>query len=391
MIPALVVFLYLGVVLAIGLFAGRASARRPRRRGLLPGRAVARPGGVPAVALRREHDGVLDPRRLGPRLRQRHRHLRADGVLVGADHPAQPLRGRHAAVGARQAARLHHAGADVPRPLGVRAHRHRDLRGAGRPAGALHRHRGDRRRHDAARRQRRAGPVLAGRRHRLAGGDGRTSSSAGCAARRGSTRFRRCSSSSFGDDRGARSSRAGMGGFRQAVEALLAAPATAPLLTRERVSPLYFFSYTFIPLSSIAFPHIGIFCLTARRLAHFRRTVVLYPICMLAIWLPSVFLGVIANRAVDVPAIAAKLDARATLAAAGPALPPAQRDDLRARAARRRCHPRPGRGICSAVADGAARGVGDGRGHGERLADSGAVDDVHRGRGRVLPGREARA
>ena len=48
------------------------------------------------------------------------------------------------------------------------------------------------------------------------------------------------------------------------MEALLASPATAPLLTRERVSPLYFFSYTFIPLSSIAFPHICIFCLTAR-------------------------------------------------------------------------------------------------------------------------------
>ena len=81
------------------------------------------------------------------------------------------------------------------------------------------------------------------------------------------------------------------------MESMLASPSTAPLLTRERVSPLYFFSYTFIPLSSIAFPHIGIFCLTARRLAHFRKTVVLYPICMLAIWLPSVFLGVVANRA----------------------------------------------------------------------------------------------
>jgi SSS family solute:Na+ symporter len=126
---------------------------------------------------------------------------------------------------------------------------------------------------------------------------------------------------------------AGMGGFRQAIEAMLAAPSTAPLLTRERVSPWYFFSYTFIPLSSIAFPHIGIFCLTARRLAHFRRTVVLYPICMLAIWLPSVFLGVIANRAVDVPAIAAKLEARTTLAAEGPTLPSGRRDELRARAA----------------------------------------------------------
>ena len=84
---------------------------------------------------------------------------------------------------------------------------------------------------------------------------------------------------------------AGMGGFRQAMEAMLASPATAPLLTRERVSPLYFFSYTFIPLSSIAFPHICIFCLTARSVQHFRKTVVLYPICMLLIWLPSVFLG----------------------------------------------------------------------------------------------------
>jgi SSS family solute:Na+ symporter len=126
---------------------------------------------------------------------------------------------------------------------------------------------------------------------------------------------------------------AGMGGFRQAVESMLAAPSTAPLLTRERVSPLYFFSYTFIPLSSIAFPHIGIFCLTARRLEHFRRTVVLYPICMLAIWLPSVFLGVIANRAVEVPAIQAKIEARAALAAEGPTLTPERRDRLRATAA----------------------------------------------------------
>jgi SSS family solute:Na+ symporter len=116
------------------------------------------------------------------------------------------------------------------------------------------------------------------------------------------------------------------------MEALLAAPATAPLLTRERVSPLYFLSYTFIPLSSLAFPHIGIFCLTAKRLSHFKRTVILYPICMLAIWLPSVFLGLAANKAVDLPAIQAKVEARATLAAQGPSLPPEQRAALRAKA-----------------------------------------------------------
>ena len=113
---------------------------------------------------------------------------------------------------------------------------------------------------------------------------------------------------------------------------MLAAPSTAPLLTRERISPLYFFSYTFIPLSSIAFPHIGIFCLTAKRLSHFRRTVVLYPLCMLAIWLPSVFLGVVANKAVDLPAINTKVEARATLTTPGMTLTPERRAELRAAA-----------------------------------------------------------
>jgi len=125
----------------------------------------------------------------------------------------------------------------------------------------------------------------------------------------------------------------GMGGFREAMEGLLASPATSPLLTRERVSPLYFFSYTFIPLSSIAFPHICIFCLTARSVTYFKRTVVLYPICMLLIWMPSVFLGVVANRATALPAIEAKLDARAQLAAPNPTLSPDDRARLRTQAA----------------------------------------------------------
>ena len=92
-----------------------------------------------------------------------------------------------------------------------------------------------------------------------------------------------------------------MGGFPTAMESLLASPATAPLLTRERISPLFFFSYTFIPLSSIAFPHITIFCLTARRMQQFKKTVIFYPLCILAIWLPCVFLGVAANAMRDVP------------------------------------------------------------------------------------------
>lgn len=122
---------------------------------------------------------------------------------------------------------------------------------------------------------------------------------------------------------------AGMGGFSQTVQSMLSAPPLAPLLTRERISPLYFFSYTFIPLSAIAFPHILIFCLTARRMRQFKKTVIFYPLCIMAIWLPCVFLGVMANRAGDVPEIREKLQARRTLVTQGAALSIPERDELR--------------------------------------------------------------
>lgn len=125
----------------------------------------------------------------------------------------------------------------------------------------------------------------------------------------------------------------GMGGFPAAIESLLASPETAPLLTRERISPWYFFSYTFIPLSTIAFPHITIFCLTARRLSQFKPTVIFYPLCILAIWLPCVFLGVAANAMTGVPRIEQKLEARRALAAAPASMPEEQRAELRQQAA----------------------------------------------------------
>ncbi len=125
----------------------------------------------------------------------------------------------------------------------------------------------------------------------------------------------------------------GMGGFSSAVEAMASSPALAPLLTRERISPYYFFSYTFIPLSAIAFPHILIFCLTAEKMAHFKKTVIFYPLCIMAIWLPCVFLGLMANRVTDVPQIRAKQEARRVLATQGRTMEPEARDDLREKAA----------------------------------------------------------
>ena len=124
----------------------------------------------------------------------------------------------------------------------------------------------------------------------------------------------------------------GMGGFPVAIQSLLDSP-SSHLLTRERFSPLTFLSYTFIPLSTIAFPHITIFCLTARRMVQFKRTVIFYPICILAIWLPCVFLGVAANAMRDVPRIEQKLEARQALAAAPASMPAEERAALRRQAA----------------------------------------------------------
>ena len=65
------------------------------------------------------------------------------------------------------------------------------------------------------------------------------------------------------------------------------------LVTRSRIDPWFFWSYTLVPLSSIMFPHMSIMCLSARKVSAFKRTVVVYPIAIMLIWLPCVFLGVI--------------------------------------------------------------------------------------------------
>ena len=124
----------------------------------------------------------------------------------------------------------------------------------------------------------------------------------------------------------------GMGGFPAVMERLAGSAVTAPLLTHENVAPLYYISYMFIPLSAIAFPHIGIFCFTARRARQFKYTMVFYPLCILAVWVPSVYLGVVANGAVDIPEIQQKLDARAELANADADMTPETRQALGAQA-----------------------------------------------------------
>ena len=91
------------------------------------------------------------------------------------------------------------------------------------------------------------------------------------------------------------------GGFRGTVGQITADPSNrlAPsamgkmgtLLTRERIPWQVFLSFMLIPLSSIMFPHMSIMCFTAKRVSAFKKTVVLYPLCIMAIWLPCCFLG----------------------------------------------------------------------------------------------------
>lgn len=85
-----------------------------------------------------------------------------------------------------------------------------------------------------------------------------------------------------------------LGGFDHVVERLASNPKTEGLLTRARISTREFFSYTLIPLSAIMFPHIAIMCMTAEKVSSFKKTVIFYPLCIAAIWLPSVFLGLVA-------------------------------------------------------------------------------------------------
>ena len=119
-----------------------------------------------------------------------------------------------------------------------------------------------------------------------------------------------------------------IGGFPQLMTRLLDNPETSSLLTRERISPRFFFSYMLIPLSSIMFPHISIFCLTARRMVQFKKTIIFYPLCVLAIWLPCTFLGLVANAMTDVPSIQSKIEARATLVSERETLSPEETGEL---------------------------------------------------------------
>lgn len=86
------------------------------------------------------------------------------------------------------------------------------------------------------------------------------------------------------------------GGFGSYLNKMASSGGLRWMVTRERLPQEVFWSYSLIPLSSIMFPHMAIMCFSAKKMDAFKRTVVLYPLAIMAIWLPCVFLGTVGSQ-----------------------------------------------------------------------------------------------
>ena len=92
-----------------------------------------------------------------------------------------------------------------------------------------------------------------------------------------------------------------LGGLEAAMSAVAAAH--PDLMVRSaHIEPAKWLSYTCIPLSVGMFPHMFMHWLTARSARTFRYPLMFYPLCIAAVWVPSVTLG-IAGR-LDFPGLA---------------------------------------------------------------------------------------
>ncbi len=85
------------------------------------------------------------------------------------------------------------------------------------------------------------------------------------------------------------------------LDVLASRVAPALLVHGDRVPPLELLSYALIPLSAGTFPHIFTHWLSARGPETFKLPIVAYPLCLAAVWLPSVLVGVLASA--DLPGL----------------------------------------------------------------------------------------
>ena len=88
-----------------------------------------------------------------------------------------------------------------------------------------------------------------------------------------------------------------MGGFSTALSKV----DTSLLMQADHIKPLELLTYTCIPLAVGMFPHIFSHFLTAKDVSSFRYPIILYPVCIAIVWVPSVLLGILGN--VDFPGL----------------------------------------------------------------------------------------
>ena len=86
-----------------------------------------------------------------------------------------------------------------------------------------------------------------------------------------------------------------MGGFSNAVSKV----DSGLLMQAAHIKPLELLTYICMPLCVGMFPHIFSHFLTAKEVGSFRYAIILYPVCIAIVWIPSVLLGILGN--VDAP------------------------------------------------------------------------------------------
>ena len=85
------------------------------------------------------------------------------------------------------------------------------------------------------------------------------------------------------------------GGLGEAMEQVRRSVPELIVVGQNRHTLLTMASYLLVPLSVGVFPHIFSHWLSADHAKSFKTTIVLYPLCIAVVWLPSVALGVIGN------------------------------------------------------------------------------------------------
>jgi SSS family solute:Na+ symporter len=73
------------------------------------------------------------------------------------------------------------------------------------------------------------------------------------------------------------------------------------LVRGEKIKPIKLLTYTGIPLSVGMFPHMFMHWLSAKRAKTFQLPLIFYPLCIAAVWIPSVLLGIIGS--IDFPGL----------------------------------------------------------------------------------------